>query len=104
MQPIEIMKDVYWVGAIDYNVRYFHGYSYTTHHGTTYNAYLIVGEKIALVDAVYGPFAEEMFARISKIVDPTKIDYMISNHAEMDHSGAVPDVLERVPGATLVCT
>jgi flavorubredoxin len=104
MKPVEVVKDVYWVGAIDYNVRHFHGYSYSVHHGTTYNAYLIVGEKIALVDAVMGPFADEMFERISHIIDPQKIDYMISNHAEMDHSGAVPQVLERVPNAVLVCT
>jgi flavorubredoxin len=104
MKATQIVKDVYWVGAIDYDVRNFHGYSYTTHHGTTYNAYLVMDEKIALVDAVYGPFSEEMFSRISQIVDPKKIDYMISNHTEMDHSGAVPDVLERVPNAELICT
>ncbi|NHJ13985.1 MAG: MBL fold metallo-hydrolase [Candidatus Thorarchaeota archaeon] len=104
MKPVQIVKGVYWVGAIDYNVRNFHGYSYSVHHGTTYNAYLIVGEKIALVDAVMGSFAEEMFERISHVIDPQKIDYMIANHAEMDHSGAVPDVLERVPNATVVCT
>jgi len=104
MKPFEIMKGVYWVGAIDHDVRNFHGYSYTVHHGTTYNAYLVVGKKVALVDAVYGPFAEEMFDRISRIVDLQKIDYMISNHTETDHSGAVPEVLKRVPNATLVCT
>ncbi len=104
MKPIEVVKDVYWVGAIDYDVRHFHGYSYTTHHGTTYNAYLVVGEKIALVDAVLGSFSEEMFSRISEIVEPEKIDYMISNHTEMDHSGAVPDVLRAMKNAKLVCT
>ncbi|MFQ5833454.1 MAG: FprA family A-type flavoprotein [Candidatus Thorarchaeota archaeon] len=104
MKPIEVMKDVYWVGAIDHNVRHFHGYSYTTHHGTTYNAYIVVGEKTALVDAVYGPFSDEMFERISEVVDFQNIGYMISNHTEMDHSGAVPDVLKIVENATLVCT
>jgi len=67
MKPVEIAKGVYWVGAIDYDVRHFHGYSYTTHHGTTYNAYLIIGEKVALVDAVLGSFSEEMFSRISVV-------------------------------------
>lgn len=104
MKPIEVVKDVYWVGAIDYNVRNFHGYSYTTHHGTTYNAYLVIGEKIALIDGVLGSFSEEMFSRISEIVEPEKIDYMISNHTEMDHSGAVPDVLKVMKNAKLVCT
>ena len=104
MKPIEVVKDVYWVGAIDYNVRNFHGYSYTTHHGTTYNAYLVIGEKIALVDGVLGSFSEEMFSRISEITDPANIDYMISNHTEMDHSGAVPEVLKVMKKAKLVCT
>ncbi|MFW9957504.1 MAG: FprA family A-type flavoprotein [Candidatus Odinarchaeota archaeon] len=104
MKPVEVVKDVYWVGAIDYDVRNFHGYSYTTHHGTTYNAYLIIGEKIALVDGVLGSFSEEMFSRISEIIDPENIDYMISNHTEMDHSGAVPEVLKVMKKAKLVCT
>ncbi|MGY5852025.1 MAG: flavodoxin domain-containing protein [Candidatus Thorarchaeota archaeon] len=104
MKAVEIVKGVYWVGAIDYNVRNFHGYSYSTHNGTTYNAYLVIGEKIVLVDAVYGPFSEEMFARISDVVDPVKIDYVISNHTEMDHSGALPEFMEKVPDATLYCT
>jgi anaerobic nitric oxide reductase flavorubredoxin len=104
LKPIEVVKDVYWVGAIDYNIRNFHGYSYSTHHGTTYNAYLVVGEKIALVDGVLGSFSEEMFSRISEITDPGKIDYMISNHTEMDHSGAVPEVLKVMEKTKLVCT
>jgi len=104
MKPVEVVKDVYWVGALDYNVRNFHGYSYTTHHGTTYNAYLVMGEKIALIDGVLGSFSEEMFSRISEIIEPEKIDYMISNHTEMDHSGAVPDVLKVMKNAKLVCT
>ncbi|MFX0108452.1 MAG: FprA family A-type flavoprotein [Candidatus Hodarchaeota archaeon] len=104
MKPVEVVKDVYWVGAVDYDVRNFHGYSYTTHHGTTYNAYLIIGKKVALVDAVLGSFFEEMFSRISEIIDPEKIDYIISNHTEMDHSGAIPEVLRTVKNAKLVCT
>lgn len=104
MEPVEIVKDVFWVGALDYNIRNFHGYSYTTHNGTTYNAYLVVGEKVALIDTVMGPFASEMFGRISKVVDPGKIDFVISNHTEMDHSGATPEVLKKTSNATLVCT
>ncbi|MFX1604891.1 MAG: FprA family A-type flavoprotein [Promethearchaeota archaeon] len=104
MKPVEVVNDVYWVGAIDYDVRNFHGYSYTTHHGTTYNAYLIVGKKVALIDTVLGTFSKEMFSRISKIIDPERIDYMISNHTEMDHSGAMSDVLNTMKNAMLVCT
>ncbi|MFW9811247.1 MAG: FprA family A-type flavoprotein [Candidatus Thorarchaeota archaeon] len=104
MEPFEIMKDVYWVGALDYNIRNFHGFSYTTHHGTTYNSYLIVGKKVALVDSVMGLFADEMLSRISKVIDIQKIDYMISNHTEMDHSGTTPKVLEMASDAKLICS
>jgi len=63
MQPVEIKKGVYWVGVVDWNVRNFHGHTYTTKRGTTYNAYLIVDEKIALVDTVYGPFPQSSSRR-----------------------------------------
>jgi len=89
-----VTERVYWVGAIDWAVRDFHGYS--TDRGTTYNAYLIMGEKIILVDTVKAPFREEMFARIGSVIDPQRIDYLISNHSEMDHSGCLPEVIERV--------
>ncbi|MHA1961164.1 MAG: FprA family A-type flavoprotein [Candidatus Thorarchaeota archaeon] len=104
MEPVEIIKDVYWVGALDYNIRNFHGYSYTTHNGTTYNAYLVVGDKVALVDTVMSPFSSEMLDRISRVVDPERIDFVISNHTEMDHSGAMPEVLKKTSNSTLVCT
>ena len=64
MKPFEIKKGIYWVGAIDWSVKTFHGHTYTTQRGTTYNAYLIVDDKIALVDTVYGPFANEMIEKI----------------------------------------
>ena len=94
MKPLEIAKGIYWVGAIDWNIRDFHGYS--TNLGTTYNAYLIVDEKITLVDAVKKEFADELIDRISQIVDPKKIDYVISNHTEMDHSGGLARVMHRI--------
>ena len=81
---VKLKKGVYWVGAIDWNLRNFHGY--ITHRGTTYNAYLIVDEKIALIDTVKLAFFDEMLERIREIVDPEKIDYLISNHTEPDHS------------------
>jgi flavorubredoxin len=86
-----VAKDIYWVGAIDWSVRDFHGYR--TGRGTTYNAYLILGEKITLVDTVKAPFKDELISRISSVVDPAKIDIIISNHAEMDHSGCLPDLI-----------
>ena len=84
----QISANVWWVGAIDWNVRNFHGY--LTGRGSTYNAYLIIDDKVTLVDTVKAPFAEEMLARIRSVIDPGKIDYIISNHAEPDHSGALP--------------
>ena len=102
MNPIELKKGVYWVGAIDWSLRSFHGYSITC--GTTYNAYLIVDEKITLIDTVEAPFADEMLERIGKIVDPSKIDYIICNHVEMDHSGALPRVMKVAPDAKVIAS
>jgi flavorubredoxin len=99
MKNIEIKKGIYWVGAVDWNVRTFHGHTYNTARGTTYNAYLIVDDKIALVDTVYGPFAKELIDNISLIVPPEKIDYVIANHVETDHSGAMPELMKLCPKA-----
>ncbi|MFH1481776.1 MAG: FprA family A-type flavoprotein [Pseudomonadota bacterium] len=94
MKPVEIARGVFWVGAIDWNIRDFHGYS--TKEGTTYNAYLIMDEKIALIDAVKKEFADELIHRIERVVDPKKIDYVISNHTEMDHSGGLARVMHKI--------
>ena len=94
MEPIEISKGVYNVGVTDWNIRDFHGYS--TDLGTTYNAFLIVDEKIALVDTVREGFAGELLENISQVVDPKSIDYVISNHTEMDHSGGLARVMHRI--------
>ena len=104
MRPFEIKKDIYWVGAVDWNARNFHGHTYTTKRGTTYNAYLILDEKVALVDTVYGPFAKEMIERIKNIIPAEKIDYIIANHVEIDHSGALPDILKLCPRAKVLGT
>ncbi len=100
MNAIELKKGIYWVGAIDWSVRSFHGY--TTDRGTTYNAYLIIDEKIALIDTVKEAFSEELIERVSQIVSLDKIDYLISNHVEMDHSGAIPKIMELAANATIV--
>jgi flavorubredoxin len=101
---IEIAPNIFWVGAVDWNVREFHGHTYTTHRGTTYNAYLIVDEKVALVDTVYGPFTEELLARIREIVPIEKIDCVISNHVETDHSGGMPGLMRLIPDRPVYCT
>lgn len=87
MQAVKISDKVYWVGAVDWNLRDFHGYA--TSRGTTYNAYLILSEKPTLIDTVKKEFYPEMLARIQTILDPKQIEIIISNHAEMDHSGAL---------------
>jgi flavorubredoxin len=94
MRPVEIAQGIYDVGAIDWNIRDFHGYS--THQGTTYNAYLILDEKITLIDTVKKEFADPLIENISRIVDPKKIDYVVSNHTEMDHSGGLARVMHRI--------
>ncbi|MBI2252142.1 MAG: flavodoxin domain-containing protein [Armatimonadetes bacterium] len=101
MPAEEIIADVYWIGAIDWNVRNFHGYTYNTKRGTTFNAYLILDDKITLIDTVFKPFAQEMLENISSIVSPEKIDYIIVNHLEPDHSGALPRIFEFCPKAKI---
>ena len=91
---IKVTDSVYWVGAIDWDVRNFHGY--LTSRGSTYNAFLVMGDKVTLVDTVKAPFKDEMFARIASVIAPKKIDYIISNHSEMDHSGCLPAAIEFV--------
>ena len=102
MGSVELKKGIYWVGAIDWNLRDFHGYS--TPYGTTYNAYLILDEKNVLVDTVKAPFYPEMLGRISEILDPSKIDIVVSNHVELDHSGSLPQIVEKIGKPIVVTT
>jgi flavorubredoxin len=94
---IEVKKGIYWVGAIDWEIRDFHGYA--TPKGTTYNAYLIVDEKVALVDTVKEQFSDELLARVREIVDPSKIDYVVVNHLERDHFGSFARVMDAAKDA-----
>ncbi len=93
-EAFKIAENVYWVGAIDWDVQDFHGY--LTSRGSTYNAYLIIDEKITLIDTVKGPFFKEMLSRIAHVIDPKKIDYIVSNHSEMDHTGSLPQTIAAV--------
>ena len=99
---VELKEGVYWVGFVDWNIKKFHGHEYSTHRGTTYNCYLIVDEKVALVDTVWGPYSHQMIENIEKIIDVKKIDYVIANHAEVDHSGGLPELMKLIPNATVV--
>jgi len=94
MAPVEIAPNIYDVGVNDWNIRDFHGYS--TPFGSSYNAFLIVDEKIALIDTVKKEFADELIANIAAVVDPKTVDLVISNHTEMDHSGGLPRVMHRI--------
>jgi flavorubredoxin len=98
----ELKKGVYWVGVVDWSIRKFHGHELSTHRGTTYNSYLIVDDKIAIVDSVMEPFHKEFIANISSIVDPSRIDFVVANHAEPDHSGSLPMLMRYCPKATML--
>ncbi|MHA1381823.1 MAG: FprA family A-type flavoprotein [Candidatus Helarchaeota archaeon] len=97
---IEIKDKIYYVGVIDWDLRNFHGY--ITHRGSSYNSYLIVDDKIALIDTAKGQFAEELLKNIKEIIDPKKIDYFICNHLEGDHSQSLVPLSEAVPNAQIV--
>ncbi len=102
MQTYEIKKDIHWVGAIDWGVRDFHGYS--TYQGSTYNAFLMFDEKTVLFDTVKKEFKSDLIHRIRSLTDPEKIDYIVVNHVEMDHSGALPEIVELVKPEKIICS
>ena len=100
----QVTLHVDWVGKIDWELRKFHGEEYSTHRGSSYNSYLVRDEKIALIDTVWMPFAKEFVDNLTKEIDLNKIDYIIANHAEMDHSGALPELMSRIPDKPIYCT
>lgn len=91
-KAIEVSEHVYWVGAVDWEIRNFHGYA--THRGTTYNAYLVMADKPTLIDTVKTPFFAEMMSRIRSVINPRGIDIIVSNHSEMDHSGSIIQTID----------
>lgn len=99
-----VKNNVYWVGKTDWELRKFHGDEYSTHHGSTYNSYLIKEEKRVLIDTVWAPFAKEFVRNLAEEIDLKKIDYVIANHAEPDHSGALPELMDRIPATPIYCT
>jgi flavorubredoxin len=103
MQPIEIKKDIFWVGAVDYGRRDFHGYSLSP-EGTTYNAYLIKDKKNVLVDSVSASFAGAMLCRLAKAIPPEKVDYIVCHHLELDHAGALAELVERCKPEKIFCS
>jgi anaerobic nitric oxide reductase flavorubredoxin len=95
---------VTWVGKIDWELRTFHGEEYSTHRGSSYNSYLIRDEKTVLIDTVWQPFSKEFVANLKNEIDINKIDYIIANHSEIDHSGALPELMKEIPDTPIYCT
>ncbi len=100
----KVKNNVYWVGKVDWELQKFHGDEYSTNRGSTYNSYLIKEEKIVLIDTVWKPFSKEFVENLSKEIDLSKIDYVITNHAESDHSGALPELMKKIPETPIYCT
>lgn len=100
----KINERITWVGKIDWELKKFHGEEYSTHRGSSYNSYLIQDEKVALIDTVWQPFDEEFVKNLKKVIDLKKIDYIIANHAEVDHSGGLPELMKEIPGTPIYCT
>ncbi len=100
----KINEAVTWVGKKDWDLRTFHGEEYSTHRGSSYNSYLIRDEKVALIDTVWLPFAKEFVASLKREIDLKDIDYIIINHGEVDHSGALPELMREIPDTPIYCT
>ena len=99
-----VKNNIYWVGKIDWELKKFHGDEYSTHRGSSYNSYLIKEDKVALIDTVWRPFAREFVKNLANEIDLDKIDYIIANHAESDHSGALPELMRLIPDTPIYCT
>ena len=100
----KLTDSVTWVGKIDWELQKFHGEEYSTFRGSSYNSYLVRDEKTVLIDTVYGPYAGEFVENLAREVDLSSIDYIIANHAEVDHSGALPELMRRIPDVPIYCT
>ncbi|EMG37681.1 putative flavoprotein [Desulfocurvibacter africanus PCS] len=99
-----VTRNVTWVGKIDWELRKFHGEEYTTARGSSYNSYLVRGEKTVLVDTVWSPYDRAFVQDLERLVDLKRIDAVVVNHAEVDHSGALPELLSRIPDVPLYCS
>lgn len=100
----QINKSVSYVGKIDWELKKFHGDEYSINRGSSYNSYLVRDEKTALIDTVWTPFAKEFVTNLKKQIDLNSIDYIIANHGEPDHSGALPELMREIPNTPIYCT
>ncbi|MDW7774513.1 MAG: anaerobic nitric oxide reductase flavorubredoxin [Desulfobulbaceae bacterium] len=101
---MKISNTVQWVGKIDWDLRKFHGSEYSTFYGSTYNSYLVRDEKTALIDTVWAPYAREYVRHLSSLIDLESIDYVIAPHAEIDHSGGLPELMRHIPDKPVFCS
>jgi len=104
IMSIKLNESVTWVGKKDWELRSFHGEEYSTHRGSSYNSYLVRDEKTVLIDTVWQPYAKEFVANLKKEIDLNEIDYIIINHGEIDHSGALPELMKEIPDTPIYCT
>lgn len=100
----KITERVTWVGKVDWELTHFHGDELSTHRGSSYNSYLVRDEKTALIDTVWQPYDREFVSRLAEEIDLHKIDYIVMNHNEVDHSGALPELMREIPGTPIYCT
>ncbi len=100
----KIRNNVDWVGKIDWDLREFHGTDFSVNRGSSQNAYLIREGKTVLIDTVWAPHAQEFVSGLKKEIDLKSIDYVVVNHGETDHSGALPALMAEIPGTQIICT
>lgn len=100
----KITNDVTWVGKTDWELTKFHGEEYSTHKGSSYNSYLVRDEKTVLIDTVWMPFAGEFVSNLQKEINLSDISYIVMNHGEVDHSGALPELMKLIPDTPIYCT
>lgn len=100
----KVTDRVTWVGKTDWELTHFHGDEYSTHRGSSYNSYLIRDQKTALIDTVWQPYDREFVSRLAEEIDLAKIDYIVMNHNEIDHSGALPELMRHIPQTPIYCT
>lgn len=100
----KITDKVTWVGKVDWELKTFHGDELSTNKGSSYNSYLVRDEKVALIDTVWLPYDKEFVTKLKEVIDLSEIDYIIINHAEIDHSGALPELMREIPDTPIYCT
>lgn len=100
----QVKNNVWWVGKIDWELKTFHGDDYSINHGSSQNAYLIQEEKTVLIDTIWKPYEKGFRENLEKEISLNSIDYIVINHGEVDHSGSLPYLMEKIPNTPIYCT